>query len=267
MKKVIALVASARKKGTDYVIRQFLGKLEAWGDVETEIITLSEYQVETCRGCQVCFAKGKEFCPLEDDLDVLLKKLNAADGVIFATPNYAFQLAAPLKILLERLGYALHRPQFFGKTFTSIVVQGIYGGQEIVKYLDFVGGGLGFNTVKGVCITALQPMTDSEKQKIDAALTRQARKFHTQLTRPAFPIPSLFRLMAFRMGRTSIGLELTERDRDYQYYREKGWFESDYYYPVRLGLWRKLVGGLFDSIARLSSQDRHTYDCDAPLGH
>jgi len=97
-----------------------------------------------------------------------------------------------------------------------------------------------------------------EKQKIDSALTRQARRFRAQLTRPAFPIPSLFRLMAFRMGRTSIGLELTERDRDYRYYREKGWFDSDYYYPVRLGLWRKLVGGLFDNMARLSSQDRHS---------
>jgi hypothetical protein len=120
-----------------------------------------------------------------------------------------------------------------------------------------VGGGLGFNTVKGVCITALQPMTDAEKQKIDTLLTRQARKFHAHLSRPALPIPSLFRLMAFRMGRTSIGRELTERDRDYQYYREKGWFMSDYYYPVRLGLWRKLVGGLFDSMARLSNQNRH----------
>jgi multimeric flavodoxin WrbA len=258
MKKVIALVASARKKGTDYVIRQFLGKLEAFGEIETEIIPLSDYRVETCQGCQVCFARGEEFCSLKDDRDVLLRKLSAADGVIFATPNYAFQVAAPLKILLERLGYALHRPQFFGKTFTSLVVQGIYGGQEIVKYLDFVGGGLGFNTVKGVCITALQPMTDVEKQKIDGVLTRHVRKFHSQLTRPAFPIPSLFRLMAFRMARTGIGLELTEVDRDYRYYRENGWFESGYYYPVRLGQWHRMVGSLFDSLARLSSQNRHS---------
>lgn len=258
MRKVIVLIASARKKGTDYVIRQFLGKLEALGNVETEIIPLNEYRVETCRGCQVCFARGEEFCPLKDDRDVLLQKLNAADGVIFATPNYAFQVAAPLKILLERLGYALHRPQFFGKTFTSIVVQGIYGGQEIVKYLDFVGGGLGFNVVKGSCITALQPMTEIEKQKIDTVLTRQVGQFHAQLTRSAFPSPSLFRLMVFRMGRTSIGKELTERDRDYRYYHEKGWFESDYYYPVRLGFLHKLAGSLFDNMARFSSQSRHS---------
>jgi multimeric flavodoxin WrbA len=257
MKKVIAFVASARKKGTDFAVSLFLNKLEAYGDVETEILSLSDYRVETCRGCQVCFAEGEAFCPLKDDRNLLLQKIINADGVVFATPNYAFQLAAPLKILLERLAYALHRPQFFGKTFTSIVVQGIYGGGEIVKYLDFVGSGIGFNTVKGSCITALQPMTEVEKQKIDAILTRQARRFHEQLTRHPFPSPSLFRLMAFRMSRTSISLELTESDCDYRYYKEKGWFESAYYYPVHLRFGKKLVGKLFDYSARMLNTHRH----------
>jgi hypothetical protein len=45
------------------------------------------------------------------------------------------------------LGLAFHRPRFFGKTFASIVAQGIYGGNKIVDCLDFVGYGLGFNAV------------------------------------------------------------------------------------------------------------------------
>jgi hypothetical protein len=35
--------------------------------------------------------------------------------------------------------------------------------------------------------------------------------------------------MLFRMSRTSIRLMLDEGFRDYRYYKEKGWFESDYY--------------------------------------
>jgi len=50
-----------------------------------------------------------------------------------------------------------HRPRYFGKAFTSIVTQGFGGGAKIVEYLDFVGGILGFNTVKGSCVTALDP--------------------------------------------------------------------------------------------------------------
>ncbi len=36
---------------------------------------------------------------------------------------------------------------------------------------------------------------------------------------------------------------------DYTYYREKGWFESEYYYPVKLSPVKKLAGKLFDMIA------------------
>jgi multimeric flavodoxin WrbA len=86
---------------------------------------------------------------LKDDRDVLIEKVMASDGVVFASPNYSFQVSAIMKTFLDRLGFAFHRPRFFGKTFTSIVAQGIYGGNKIVDYLDFVGFGLGFNTVKG----------------------------------------------------------------------------------------------------------------------
>ena len=46
-----------------------------------------------------------------------------------------------------------------------------------MKYLDYVGNGLGFNTVKGSCVTALEPMTEKEQQKIDRALARLSKRF------------------------------------------------------------------------------------------
>ena len=149
MKRVTAFVGSARKKYTYDAVRQFLDDLKALGDVECEIVTLSDYRIETCRGCQLCFEKGEEFCPLKDDRDVLFEKVRVSDGVVLASPNYSFQVSAIMKIFLDRFGFAFHRPRYFGKTSTSIVAQGIYGGNKLVRYLDFVGKGLGFNTVKG----------------------------------------------------------------------------------------------------------------------
>ena len=58
--------------------------------------------------------------------------------------------------------------------------------------------------------------------------------------------PSLFRLMGFRMGRTSVKQLLGESDRDYTYYRDRGWLSSDYFYPTRLGLLKKALGAGFD---------------------
>jgi hypothetical protein len=42
---------------------------------------------------------------------------------------------------------------------------------------------------------------------------------------------------------------LNENYRDYTYYREHGWFESNYYYPVKLNPFKKLIGRFFDMMA------------------
>jgi multimeric flavodoxin WrbA len=256
MKKVTAFVGSARKKHTHDAARRFLDNLKSLGDVECEIVALGDYRLGTCLGCKVCFTKGEEFCPLKDDRDMLIEKLMGSDGVVFASPNYSFQVSAIMKIFLDRLGFVFHRPRFFGKTFTGIVVQGIYGGRKIERYLHFVGRGLGFNTVKGTCFTALEPMTVKEEQKFDRALARQSRRFYTRLMKPPFPVPTLAMLMIFRMSRTSIRLELDGKSYDFKYYRDKGWFESDYFYPTRLGTVKKLAGRLLDSTQARMSRKR-----------
>lgn len=38
--------------------------------------------------------------------------------------------------------------------------------------------------------------------------------------------------------------------RDYRHYKEKGWFESGYYYHVSLGLIKNTVGSLFDFLGK-----------------
>ena len=108
--------------------------------------------------------------------------MTRSDGVVLASPVYSFQVSAHMKAFLDRLGFMFHRPRFHGKACTSIVVEGIYGGRAVVKYLDFVGAGLGFNVVKGsriVCRknpdTAQEPMRDEERRKMDEVLARQSQ--------------------------------------------------------------------------------------------
>jgi multimeric flavodoxin WrbA len=258
MRKVTAFVGTPSKKHTYKAVCQFLDNLQSRGDVESEIVVLTDYQVGTCRGCKVCIMKGEEFCPLKDDRDVLIGKMMASDGVVFACPNLSFQVSALMKIFLDRLGFVFHRPRFFGNAFTSIVSQGFYGGKKIVSYLDFVGKGWGFNTVKGTCFTALEPMKENEKRKMDRALAKQSRRFYERLAKPVYPVPSLFWLMAFRGGRTNVRLQCAESDRDYTYYKEKGWLESGYFYPVRLGVLKKAAGRLFDSMTAAKVRKRRS---------
>lgn len=254
MKNVTAFVASARKKHTYNSVRQFLGSVQSLGDVESEIVVLSDYNLKTCRGCRVCCDRGEELCPLKDDRDALIEKMMTSDGVVFASPVYSFQVSAIMKVFLDRLGFAFHRPRLFGKTFTSIVVEAIYGGRKSVEYLDFVGAALGFNVVKGSIVQSLEPLPEKQQRANESILAAHARRFHDRLLRPSYPVPTLFHLMMFRMGRTKIRLMLDDSCRDYTYYRDKGWFEADFFYPVRLNALKKVAGRVFDYGATRSAK-------------
>jgi len=246
--KVTAFIGSARKMHTYNAVEQFLKNIKSFGNTEYEIVRLSDYNLKICKGCKLCLDKGEELCPLKDDRNKLIKKMLDSDGILFASPNYSFQVSGLMKIFLDRLAYIFHRPCFFGKTFTSIVVQGIFGGNNIVKYFNFIGAGLGFNVVKGSCINSLEPMTEKVMKKNNKIIYKQSKKFYSQLIKNEYPAPSLFELMIFRMSRTSRKIMLNESYRDYTYCIEKGWFLSDYYYPVKLNILKKIAGKLFDII-------------------
>ncbi len=246
--KVTAFVGSARKKHTYNVSEKFLQKLQSLGDVDYEIIMLGDNDLKTCKGCMLCLNKGEELCPMKDDRDKLIEKMNNSDGIIFSSPNYSFNVSGLMKIFLDRLGFIFHRPRFFGKAWTSIVVQGFYRGNKIVDYFNFLGKGLGFNVVNGSCLNSLEPMTERDQKKIDGIIDRQSKKFYSTLIKREYPIPSFFKLMMFRMARTSVKLLLDESWRDYTYYKNNGWFGSNYYYPTQLNPIKKLAGNFFDFV-------------------
>lgn len=246
--KVTAFVGSARKKHTYDATVSFLDKLKAMGDVETELVMLSDFNLKICRGCRNCFDIGEMKCPLKDDRDLLFQKIRESDGVVFTTPNYSFHVSGNMKIFLDRLGYVYHRPEFFGRTFTAIVTQGIYGGDKIVKYFNFAANGLGFNIIKGTTLMTIDPVPEESVRKNELLLTNLAKKFYLNLKNNRFPTPTLFKLMVFRMARSSMRIMLDNSVPDYRYYQDKGWWESDYYYPVNLSFFKRIMGSLFDKL-------------------
>jgi len=203
MKKVTAFIGTQTRKATYQAVQEFEKDLKQYGEIDFEYVFLSDYHLEFCRGCKLCFDKGEEYCPLKDDRDVLLKKMEHSDGIIFATPNYAFQLSARMKNFFDRTAFIDHRPRFFGKTCTAIVTQGIGRGGDILKYLSFAGENLGFHVSKGCCANTLEPMTELQQKKLIQKVKKASARFYKQLLRPT-PPPSFFRLMMFRMTRPLI---------------------------------------------------------------
>ena len=111
--RVTAFVGSARKKHTYQAAEKFLQHLQSMGHVEYEIVVLNDYNLKICRGCKLCLDKGEELCPLQDDRDILMEKIKQSEGVLFASPNYSFQVSGMMKVFLDRFGYLFHRPQYF----------------------------------------------------------------------------------------------------------------------------------------------------------
>jgi multimeric flavodoxin WrbA len=250
IKKVTAFIGSPQKKATYEAVKEFETYLKSYAEIDFEYVFLKEYNLKSCKGCKLCFNKGEEYCSLKDDRDLLLDKIDNSDGVIFATPNYAFQVTALMKNFLDRIAFVIHRPRYFGKVFTAIVFQGIYGGESIVKYLETMGERLGFHVAKGCCLTALEPITEIEQKKIAKKINKASERFYKELMRPMLPTPSFLKLMIFRMARTSYQTIMDEKFRDYRYFKEKGWFESDYYYYVPLGFVKKMAGRFFDFLGQ-----------------
>ena len=69
---------------------------------------------------------------------------------------------------------------------------------------------------------------------------------YNELIANKYPAPSLVKLFLFRMARSSMKIMLNENNRDYAFYKQNGWFESDYYYPVKISPLKELSGKLFD---------------------
>lgn len=246
MKKVTAIVGSPSKRNTYRAVEQYLNNLKTLGDFETEIVMLGDYKLGICRGCKLCFEKGEEFCPLKDDRDILFAKIQASDGVIFATPNYTFDMSGMMKVFLDRFGFACHRPRYFGKAFTSIVVQAVGRGDKVVDTFDWIANILGFNTLRGMVITAFDPRTEKQQKKIDNDLVKHSQRFYTLLAKSPHTAPGLTQILMFRFGRTLVRHQANPDTLDYRYYSENGWFASDYYYPTELGALKKALGTLID---------------------
>ena len=251
MKKITALIGSARKGGTYKAVQAFEKALKKYGAIDFEYLFLNDYELKFCNGCKLCFDKGEEQCPLKDDRDILLDKIQHSDGVVFASPNYAFQVSGRMKNFLDRTAYYFHRPAFFQKTFTAIVTQGVLGGKKIQKYLENRGDNYGFQVTQGACVSTLEPMTEKQTQKLQKKVEKAAERFYKNLQKETTPSPSLLKLMIFRITRKNIQA-IGEKYKDYRYFKEKGWFKSEYYYDTSLGFLKKMAGAFFDFLGRLT---------------
>lgn len=100
VKKWIAVVGSPRKgKNTELLVDYFIqGLVEK--NIKVDKFLLSSTNITTCIGCEYCIKAGT--CIFEDDISQIIESMKKADGYIFASPSYNYNVTAQMKALLDR---------------------------------------------------------------------------------------------------------------------------------------------------------------------
>lgn len=102
MSKIVILNGSMRKNGnTDLLVQEFAKGAGTSNDVE--IVSVADYFVNPCIGCNSCFDRTGNECFQNDDMSKIYEKLKYADIVIIASPVYFYGISAKLKAIVDRL--------------------------------------------------------------------------------------------------------------------------------------------------------------------
>ena len=187
--KVLMINGSPRVGGNTSIALEEMVKIFDAEGIETEIVQIGAQDVRGCIACGTCRKTGK--CVFDDIVNELAPKLEAADGLVLASPVYYASANSTLTAALDRLFYSAR----FDKTMkvgASVAVARRGGGSatfdQLNKYL----------TISGMAVASSQYWNNIHgKEQGDA--TKDAEGLQTMRT--------LARNMAFLMKSIALGKE------------------------------------------------------------
>lgn len=102
MSHIVVLVGSMRKHGNTDLLAQAFAE-GARENNSVEVVSIADYKVNPCIGCNSCFAREGNQCVQNDGMDEIYEKLKVADVVVVASPVYFYGISAGLKAVVDRL--------------------------------------------------------------------------------------------------------------------------------------------------------------------
>jgi len=229
--KVLAINGSPRK-GETYKILNYMK--EEKPDIDFEILNLKDMNLKDCIGCYVCINLGAEKCPLNDDRDLILKKIDEADAVIFATPTNTRHITALMKKFMDKLGYIAHRPQYFDKYALYIATCKGFGADMANEYMSSNIGQYGFNNVETLDLY-ISTKTKEETQHNNEQTIQAYEKLINAIQKGERNKPDFGYIVYFYILKAISELNKKEGKADYEYYKDK----TDYYYELDIPFYKK----------------------------
>ena len=102
MSNIVILAGSVRTNGNTARLAQSFAEGAAKNN-NVEIVSVADYNVNPCIGCNSCFTREGNQCFQNDDMVQIYEKLRNADIVVIASPVYFYGISAKLKAIVDRL--------------------------------------------------------------------------------------------------------------------------------------------------------------------
>ncbi|MDP4160003.1 MAG: flavodoxin family protein [Bacillota bacterium] len=146
MKKIVILNGSPHEHRCTAALADEVIKGTGNQGAEVKSYYLNGMNIKGCQGCRACTEKGR--CVQQDDMQEVFDEIANADGIVFATPVYMWQMSAQLKTAVDRLLPFL-RPGYnssleSGKKVLIAVTQGREDTSFFRHYFEHVGNNLLF---------------------------------------------------------------------------------------------------------------------------
>jgi len=216
--KVLLISSSPHKEKskTFFLAKGVLGGLLKEG-CDSEAIHLDDFRIFFCKHCEECH-RNILHCSAPDDVNIILKKMLEAEGIILASPNYINQVNASMKALFDRSSHFIHCKRLLGKYIVAVVSSGSGQDKEVLDYIKFYAHTCAAQYSGGISSAAYLVQDKMEEAaKLGRKLALDIKEKRTY--------PDQIGLIenGKQHFREIIKLRKNEWKEEYQYWLDKGW--------------------------------------------
>jgi multimeric flavodoxin WrbA len=198
----ITIIYGQQHHGNTYKLTQML--LTQLSDTETTIREFSVNGMPQCVGCCQCIMKDERLCPHRDRTDPIITAMENADIIIFASPNYCFEMTGQMKSFCDHLAYRwmIHRPYDMRRKIGVAISTTAGGGafsvtKSIKRQMQWWSIGRVFRLNLAIWADSIEKMPEKRRHKLEKRVEKLAKKIKHigSNPHPCIKVKLLFRIM------------------------------------------------------------------------
>ena len=226
--KILTIIGTPHKGNTRAVVDLFLDEFKNDNNEFDEIVLPTSFN-EICYGCANCILKGEDKCPHFNKINPIIKKMEDADLIIYATPVFVGSCSSGMKAFLDHLAYMwlVHRPKtsMFNKVGLIITSAGGSGVKATTKLLKSNLFYLGIPKIYNYGVTTMKMGGNyseyKNKDKIIKQVKTKSNKIKKSLNKRRVGLKTKFFFNLFGMTQKNGWNKV-----DVDYWKEQGFLDG-----------------------------------------